>query len=40
MYNVRWKTKLIFLSLIAAINNGVYQQQNDNNSCKIKLLKA
>jgi hypothetical protein len=40
VYNVRWTRKLILLSLIAAINNDVYQQQNDNDSCKIKLLKA
>jgi hypothetical protein len=39
-YNVRWTSKLSLLSLIAAINNDVYQQQNDNDSCKIKLLKA
>jgi hypothetical protein len=40
VYNVRWTSKLSLLSLIAAINNDVYQQQNDNDSCKIKLLKA
>jgi hypothetical protein len=26
--NVRWTRKLIFLSLIAAINNNVYQKEN------------
>jgi hypothetical protein len=28
MYNVRWTSKLGFLSLIAAVNNNVYQQRN------------
>jgi hypothetical protein len=34
-YNVRWTSKLSLLSLIAAVNNDVYQQQKDNDSCKI-----
>ena len=38
-YNVRCTRKLTLLSRIAAIKNDVYQQQNDNDSCKIKLLK-
>jgi hypothetical protein len=39
-YNVRWTSKLSLLSLVTAMNNDVYQQQNNNDSCKIKLLKA
>jgi hypothetical protein len=39
-YNVRWTSKLSLLSLIVAVNNDVYQQQNDNDIYKIKLLRA
>jgi hypothetical protein len=39
-YNVRWTSKLIFFSLIATINNVVYQQNNNNESRKIKFLKG
>jgi hypothetical protein len=28
MYNVRWTSKLGLLSLIAEVNNNVYQQEN------------
>jgi hypothetical protein len=28
MYNVKWTSKLGLLSLIAAVNNNVYQQEN------------
>jgi succinate dehydrogenase/fumarate reductase-like Fe-S protein len=38
-YNVRCTRNLILLSLIEAIKNDVYQQQNYNDSCKIKYLK-
>jgi hypothetical protein len=40
VYNVRWTSKLSLLSLIAAVNKSIYQQQKDSKSCKIKLLKA
>jgi hypothetical protein len=33
-YNVRWTSKLSLLSLIAAVNNDVYQQQKESKSCK------
>jgi hypothetical protein len=39
-YNVRWTSKLSLLSLIAALNKSIYQQQKDSKRCKIKLLKA
>jgi hypothetical protein len=40
VYNLRWKSKLSLLSLIAVVNKSIYQQQKDSKSRKIKLLKA
>ena len=40
VYDVRWTSKLSLLSLIAAVNNTIYQQQKYSKSCKIKLFKA
>jgi hypothetical protein len=35
MQYVRWKIKLIFLSLISATISDIYQHIKDNKSCKI-----